>query len=967
MRLPSLSDPDFVPGQRWVSNTESELGLGIVVENENRRVTLSFPAAGERRVYATDNAPLSRVIYNVGETISDDEGLSIKIQQCHENNGCVIYGGVSADGQPGIIAELNLDSFVQFSRPLDRLFAGQIDKNNSFLLRTESLAHQHRHARSSAFGLLGPRVQMLPHQFFIAHQVGERYRPRVLLADEVGLGKTIEAGLIVHQQLHSGLASRVLVIVPDNLVHQWLVEMLRRFNLHFTILDEETCSAIESGGDDPEVVPDDPENPFESAQLVLAGLSLLVDNPDRREQALAASWDLMVVDEAHHLSWHEDAVSPAYAAIETLARAAAGLILITATPEQLGVEGHFARLRLLDPDRYHDLAGFRAEEDNYRPVADLIMALQDVDPATGFDAGDELPKRLAEYVDEETLAEVLAASAADRAILLAEVTRNLLDRQGTGRVLYRNCRDTIAGFPERRLESYPLPAPGAYAAGIGDASVERQLLPESILGEAWLALDPRVPWLEAWMKARRGEKVLVICARAECAIRLEEYLRVRCGVRSAVFHEGLGLVARDRAAAYFADEQENAEMLVCSEIGSEGRNFQFAHHLVLFDLPLNPDLLEQRIGRLDRIGQRNAVQIHVPYLQGTAGEVLLRWFDEGLDAFESVFPAGRQLFDEFELMLRVCLGEPGNVDAVDALVAATQAHAETTREVLSRGRDRLLELNSFDEADATGVIEALSEATRKLELADYMDGVFDFFGVDQQPHGPLSVVVHPGDHMLCHSFPGLPEGGITGTYDRGEALTHEDMHFLTWEHPMVTGAMDMMLSGEFGNATLCALKAPFLKRGTLILEAIFVVSCPAPRYLHLQRYLPQASLRIVVDRDRRDLTQVLTSERIDAVIESLRKHVAQEVAKHAREEITAMAERATNIAEQQLDGLLAAALEAARGEQAGEFERLEALAIVNPNIRAEELDYRREHAEALATYLANAKVKLDAVRVGLAT
>ncbi|MGR9091165.1 MAG: RNA polymerase-associated protein RapA [Gammaproteobacteria bacterium] len=964
-----MSDPVFVPGQRWVSNTESELGLGIVVENENRRVTLSFPAAGERRVYATDNAPLSRVIYNIGETIADDEGLTIKIQQRHDNNGCIIYGGATADGEPAVIAELNLDSFVQFSRPLDRLFAGQIDKNNSFILRTETLGHQHRHARSSAYGLLGPRVQLLPHQFYIAQQVAARYHPRVLLADEVGLGKTIEAGLIVHQQLLCGRAQRVLIIVPDSLVHQWLVEMLRRFNLHFTILDEETCSAIEDGGDeDAEETPgEEPQNPFDSAQFVLAGLSLLVDNPARREQALAASWDLMVVDEAHHLSWHEDAVSPAYAAVEALARAAAGLILITATPEQLGVEGHFARLRLLDPDRYHDLAEFRAEEERYRPVAELIAALRDADPATGFKRDDELPRRLAEFLDPAAITALVDAQPDARCGLIDDAVRNLLDRQGTGRVLYRNCRDTVAGFPKRELHAYVLAPPAAYVAAAAAATIEQRLLPESVLGDAWIASDPRVAWLVDWLAQHRGEKVLVICAHAATAIALEEHLRVRGGIRSAVFHEGLGLVQRDRAAAYFADEQDNAETLICSEIGSEGRNFQFAHHLVLFDLPLNPDLLEQRIGRLDRIGQRHTVKIHVPVLEQTAGAVLLRWFHEGLDAFESVFPAGRILFDEFEQSLRECLAAPTDTAAIDQLVAATRAHALETREVLSRGRDQLLELNSYDDDQAMSVIEALSEAARKLELADYMEGVFDFFGVDQQPHGPLSVVVHPSDQMLCHSFPGLPEGGITGTYERGEALTHEDMHFLTWEHPMVTGAMDMMLSGEFGNSTLCALKAPFLKPGTLLLEAIFVVSCPGPRHLQLSRYLPQASLRIVVDRDRRDLTQILTADRIDGIIETLKKHVAQEVAKHARAEIMAMAKRAEEIAEATLGGLLGEAIAAARDEQAAELARLEALATVNPNIRAEEIEFRRDYAITLVEILGNATVRLDAVRVGLAT
>src|SRR5690606_2451823 len=122
-----------------------------------------------------------------------------------------------------------------------------------------------------------------------------------------------------------------------------------------------------------------------------------------------------------------------------------------------------------------------------------------------------------------------------------------------------------------------------------------------------------VVWLADWLKEHRRQKVLVICADAETAQTLEDYLRLRKGLLTAVFHEGLSLIERDRAAAYFADMEEGAQVLICSEIGSEGRNFQFAHDLVMFDLPLNPDLLEQRIGRLDRIGQTEEVNIHVPY------------------------------------------------------------------------------------------------------------------------------------------------------------------------------------------------------------------------------------------------------------------------------------------------------------------------------------------------------------------
>ena len=92
-------------------------------------------------------------------------------------------------------------------------------------------------------------------------------------------------------------------------------------------------------------------------------------------------------------------------------------------------------------------------------------------------------------------------------------------------------------------------------------------------------------------------------------------MKQKHGIRATLFHEGMSLIERDRAAAWFADPEEGAQVLICSEIGSEGRNFQFAHHLVLFDLPSNPDLLEQRIGRLDRIGQNAVIKIHVPYVR----------------------------------------------------------------------------------------------------------------------------------------------------------------------------------------------------------------------------------------------------------------------------------------------------------------------------------------------------------------
>jgi ATP-dependent helicase HepA len=148
------------------------------------------------------------------------------------------------------------------------------------------------------------------------------------------------------------------------------------------------------------------------------------------------------------------------------------------------------------------------------------------------------------------------------------------------------------------------------------------------------------------MKALHPAKVLLICRSKEKVLALEQALKERGHLKVGVFHEDLTIVQRDRNAAWFS-ESGGARLLLCSEIGSEGRNFQFAHHLVLFDLPLHPELLEQRIGRLDRIGQSEDIHIHVPYLTGSPQEVLVRWYHEGLNAFEDYLEGGNQLMQIF--------------------------------------------------------------------------------------------------------------------------------------------------------------------------------------------------------------------------------------------------------------------------------------------------------------------------------
>lgn len=946
-----MAAANFVPGQRWISSTEADLGLGVVVGFANRRVEIAFPASEEHRTYAADNAPLSRVVYEAGEWVEDQDENSLKIVERLENNGCYIYRCVDEEGNEVILPEMQLNSAVHFSRPEQRLLAGQVDRHSLYKLRIRALEHQYRVQASPAYGLLGARVQLLPHQLHIASELSNRAHPRALLADEVGLGKTIEAGLVMHKRLLTGRVSRVMVVVPDNLLHQWLVELLRRFNLKFSVFDATRYELLEISGE---------ENPFESAQLVLCPLSLVTQSDERLNKAVEAGWDMMVVDEAHHLGWSVDAPSHGYNCIEALTQVVPDVLLLTATPEQLGPEGHFARLRLLDPERYHDLESFIAESARYHELSALVAPLVD-EGAERLRNDPELQKQLEAWLGLDELNQWLALSAEEQPQALNRIVRDLIDRQGTGRVLFRNTRAAVQGFPQRQLVAEPMDAPADYLAA-EEATLEQRLHPEELMGDDWIENDPRVQWLVDWLAQHRKEKVLLICASAQTAMALENHLNLRVGVRTAAFHERMSLLNRDRAAAYFADQELGAQILLCSEIGSEGRNFQFASHLVLFDLPMSPDLLEQRIGRLDRIGQQNDISIHVPFYEHSATSVLLRWYDEALNMFDHVCAVGEALYREFAAPLAACLEQPDDTAALDDLVKQAALRREELEAQLSEGRDRLLELSSCDREHADQVVQEVAEQEQSAELQAFAEKLFDRFGIDTQPHGENGLVIKPGEHMLCQ-VPGLSEEGMTLTFSRERALIREDLEFMSWEHPLLVTLLDLLLNGEFGNNSVVTLKLPPLPAGTLLLETVYVPQATAPRGLQLSRFLPQSQVRVLVTADGKNLASALGFEPLNKLANTVSRNAAQNMVRLAREQLVAQLKQAEKHAQGQLPALVESALESMNTEQGAERDRLEALAKVNPAIHPQELELLDKQHAALQHALEKTELVLSALRV----
>ena len=940
----------FIPGQRWISNTESELGLGLILEAAHKRVTVLFLACDERRMYAQDNSPLTRVRFSAGDVIESIDEDKVTVTGLIEKDGLITYLGIDQDGLAVQLDEVELNHHIQFNKPQDRLFIGQVDPSAWFLLRYETWRKLQQHQQSPVKGLLGARATLIPHQLFIAHESANRSAPRIMLADEVGLGKTIEAGLILHHRLINGLSRRVLIIVPESLLHQWLVEMLRRFNLRFSIFDEARClgSTVEDdmladAAPTQEYPPslasaEDGDNPFLTEQLILCSQGFFSKYPRRQQQAIDAGWDMVIVDEAHHLEWSEQAPSPDYVFVEQLGAISPSLILLTATPEQLGKESHFARLRLLDPDRFYSFEAFLEEERLFEPVANAaksLLAKEMLDEAahqhlTALLKDDNVDGLLNKLNDPEH-----SATARDALIKV------LLDHHGTGRILFRNSRQTVLGFPEREYFAYAL-------TGQADAEDMQQ--------------DPHYQWLVDKVKQLAGQKALVICKQAQTAIALEQTLKNRAGIASAVFHEGMSIIERDRAAAYFADPESAARLLICSEIGSEGRNFQFVHHLILMDLPSNPDLLQQRIGRLDRIGQKHIIQIHVPYLEYSDNAVLYRWYDEGLNAFACNSSSARRVADLVHDELAAVLHGAAAQADIDALIAKTRALSVELEEQMHNGRDQLLELNSCRKDLADELIEQLNSYEKEGVLWPYMEDVFECYGVDTEFHSPDCFIIRPSGHLRVSHFPGLTEDGMTVTVNRQIALAREDMQFLTWEHPLVTSSMDMVLSTETGNAAISVIKHADLKAGQFLLECLFIVECSAPAELQIGRFLPHTPIWVFIDQNQQDLSAVIDhrdliesgikfdKHKIMAFLSSQRPHLIN---------ILYVAEQKAQAAMQQL---VDAATKAMLESLSNEIKRLVRLKKVNPSIRHEEIEQLKDMTVLAHENIQAAQLRLDAVR-----
>ncbi len=880
---------------------EPELGIGIVLETAGRRVRIFFAAAEVIREYTPDAAPLKRVIGQEVETVTARDGRRLVVEDVAEQDGLMTY-----IDQDGCIMETEISDNLSISKPDKRLLSGRIDSPGLFDLRCRMLKFRHRWAGSDLRGFAGGRIDLIPHQLYIAHEVSRRQFPRVLLADEVGLGKTIEAAMILNRLLSSGRISRVLILVPEALVNQWLVELLRKFNLKFRIADSAYCEQTV-------------ENPFREDQLYIAGQNFVTASRKRMQQVLEADWDLLIVDEAHHL---EEGSTP-YDFVAAMSEMIPRVLLLTATPEQAGLDSHFARLKLLDADRHYDFEAFKAESAHYAETAALARRIEADQKLSAADK------------------KILKGAGIDPAS--ADLLNDLLDRHGPGRVIFRNTRDAISGFPQRRAVLHELNAPGKTALR---QEFECDLRAGAM--EYDFRADPRIACLAELLRASDA-KILLICSSPAKVTAIETALMQHLSVKAALFHENMTIIQRDRNAAWFA-EPDGARVLICSEIGSEGRNFQFASNLFLFDLPLDPELLEQRIGRLDRIGQQHSVQIHLPLVADSPQAILTRWYHEGLEAFQKNLACGQQIREKYAAAIAQMALDGSDPDN---LLTATRQYRDQLNLDLKQGRDRLLEMSSCRRDQAAEMVTSIAALDEDPALEDLMCAVFEYFNVEYDEILPRTYIVSPAGQF---SLPGIREDGMTLTFDRATALAREDIDFITWDHPMVAGAWDLVLGSEQGNNSL--MLWPRSATPGLLLEACYVLECVAPDRLDIERFLPSEPISILVDQSGEVVEADYAGQ-----LHAPDQITAEKLIKPLGKLLPRLKRRAKKLAREEAEGLVNAGLERLQHELGHELERLESLSQINPAVKQAEIEELAAEIQLIKELLPEARVRLDNLRI----
>ena len=863
-------------------------GLGIVEDLDATRITVDFDS-GRQHTFKRTAGELSRAVWPIGALVMvRHKGLVGKVLDVMSGGELYQYKvQLSISGDTVTVAEAGVSDYDQgqdtlWIDPLTGLVEQRFEHPQLFYART--VAHYLACSRQALVSSgATARIDSLPHQIFVGQRVVTAPRPRFLLADEVGLGKTIEAGLVIQELRARGALRRVLAIVPANLTYQWCTELEQKFNERFTVYDTSVLRALRN--QDPR------SNPWLLRDNIILSHGFIEHNERLWSELLNLPWDMVVVDEAHHARRRQTSgdrreVTKLYRFVSRLSERTRGLLLLTATPMQLQTFELFSLVELLDCGLFQSFEHFERQRQVNRSINDLIKALDACDQAGGAHSPD-LPERLRAQLpkDHHALVSQLATSAAAR----QRLTQLLSERHLLSEVMIRNRKRVIGRFTKRHPSIIPVElspeertlydAVTAYVRGsysqldqrrrgvVGFLLVAYQRRLTSCTYAFRVTLERRLQKLQATMAQlealpgwsddedldeilRRTDQVAFGTDPAAIAIErhgLEELRRLTAAVetdtkfvafsrfleelfrrnpteqvliftqfydtlhylqgqlrsrwRVGAFHGSLSLKEKDHAITQFRNGV--TQILISTEAGGEGRNLQFCAVLVNYDLPWNPMKVEQRIGRVDRIGQKRDVLICNFAQQGTVEDRVLDMLSHRIHIFEETVGGLDPILGELESDIqKIVLETP--LDQLDAALERRAAQLEhdtdRARQLEDAQRDFVVDLRSFNQ-QAQVVFDKDEQRRILAAIQTWSRLILKQVGaqVESQPDGSLSVKLGKASGGI---LPEVRQRFFEITFDYQQAMESQGFEYGSFGHPLFDALIAYGTSENFARGAV---------------------------------------------------------------------------------------------------------------------------------------------------------------------
>lgn len=877
------SSPQIVVGA-LVQWTEADT-YGVVTGIENGMVQVRWDAAGCPLQFAAANPPLLRV---------DLTGKQVSIQSTGASAVAMGPAGSSTPawrcfvaagrGQNINISEADLRP-IPVNNPVERFKENRIGSLKKYRLQEATRWYRGLHLYDELVSLGQVGVDIKPHQVSVVHKVISNYPHRFLLCDEVGLGKTIEAGMALKELRARGGAQRVLVIAPPNLVRQWQFEMKSKFNETFSILNTATVKHLQDSGQ--------AGNPFTYADNIICSAAW-VANPKWVPQCAVVDWDLVIVDEAHHARDTTRLYRLVYrlAAPEHFARR--GMLFLTATPMQLNTHEIYSLVELLDPALFPSEKHFEEHRKQIPGLSYLVERLT----KQGFPLPDEpedaTVERVAEWLElDETEARRRLSGGSES---LEALSNDLSNRHLLSEVLIRNRKAVVGGFMPRSAYRWEVDltaeeraalkaveryvddgfqmAEGANDSAVGFVKVTFQKLMASSIaavkhsllrrreqvskrvasqqsfdqesfeedemedrldaddnasdvvesaGAVLNSANEELRFLDETLEALNrvktdskslallerlaelfgdspDEKVIVFTQFRETQRYLGEQLAAQ-GWGINVFHGQMNAAEKDRAVERFRN-RSGPQILISTEAGGEGRNFQFCHYLVNYDLPWNPMRVEQRIGRVDRIGQENAISIFNLWVKDTIEARVLEVLENRIQIFEETVGGLDAILGETESDIKKIM-----LQAVEqreqSLVEYGQQlelRVRDARDAEQRLGDFIMDTKSFSQKLAeqiAGQSSPVSNEAFERFIGELLSDVRTYI---RQKDGVYDLTFHGSfvdDHRTL--FPAGDKQKAVFRHDRRP--DEEGVDFMVFGHPIVEAVVAQVLAEGYEGIT----------------------------------------------------------------------------------------------------------------------------------------------------------------------